>query len=141
MGRLCDARVFEYHTPPSQNLRQRRRRASRVLRVRRSMRNVVQGSRWKVSGSARRDSAEDVVVSVVRVLRSPPAALSPNRLVPRDYRRQRSSRSAAISEKLILSVGIPHLSATNHEHSCAVPQSAFRASRQVRADDGEAFAN
>ena len=50
MGGLRDARVLEHDAAAREDLRQRRRRAGDLLRVRRGLRDVVQGSRRQVPG-------------------------------------------------------------------------------------------
>jgi hypothetical protein len=57
------ARVLEHDAAAREDLRQRRRGAGDLLRVGRGMRNVVQGSRWQVSGAAGGNSPQDLIVA------------------------------------------------------------------------------
>ena len=60
VGRPRHARVLQHHAAARQDLRQRGRRAGDLLRVRRSLRNLVQGPRRQVPGTAGRDAAQDL---------------------------------------------------------------------------------
>ena len=60
MGGLRHARVLEHDAAAREDLRQRRRRAGDLLRVRRGLRDIVQGSRRQVPGPEGRHAAEDL---------------------------------------------------------------------------------
>ena len=60
MGRPRDAGILQHHAAAGENLRERRRGADAVLRIGRSLRNLVQGSRRQIPRPARRDIAEDL---------------------------------------------------------------------------------
>src|SRR5262249_61239681 len=60
MGRLRNARVLQHDATAREDLRQRRRRTSCLLRIRRGLRNLLQRPRRQVPGPTRRDAAEDV---------------------------------------------------------------------------------
>ena len=71
MGGPRHARVLQHHAAAREDLRQRRRRAGDLLRIRRSLRNVVQGPRRQVPGTAGRDAAQDLTApSAARETRS-----------------------------------------------------------------------
>ena len=61
VGRARDAGVLQHHAAAREDLRQRRRGADAVLRVGRSVLDVVQGSRREVPGPDGRDAAEDLI--------------------------------------------------------------------------------
>ena len=88
VGGLRHARVLEHDAAAREDLRQRGRRAGDLLRVRRGVRDVVQGSRRQVPGTAGRHAAEDLTPAVLtwRDRRMPCGRPS--------ARRSRSSRSA-----------------------------------------------
>src|SRR6266699_2368496 len=73
VGRQRDTRVFQHNTAAREDLRQRRRRADVVLRVRRGVLDVLQGPRRQVPGSAGRHAAEDLIG---RQARSAPRTLT-----------------------------------------------------------------
>ena len=57
---LRNAGIFQHDTFAGENLRQRRRGPGDLFRVRRSLRDVLQGPWRQVSGPARRYAAQDV---------------------------------------------------------------------------------
>ena len=71
VGGLRHARVLQHHAAAREDLRQRGRRAGDLLRVRRGLRDLVQGPRRQVPGPAGRHAAQDV--SVIAGNRSRPA--------------------------------------------------------------------
>src|SRR6185436_3849625 len=81
MGRLRDPRVLQHHATTSKDLRQRRRRPGGLLRIRRSLRNLLQRPRRQVPGPTRRDAAEDVMPSTLEQLRF--KQLDPRAVLPR----------------------------------------------------------
>ena len=60
VGRSRDPRVLEHDAAAGQDLRQRGRRADAVPRIRRGLRDVVQGPRWQVSGPDRSYATQDI---------------------------------------------------------------------------------
>jgi deoxycytidine triphosphate deaminase len=67
LGRLCDAGVFQHDPLACEDLRQRRRRPGGLLRIRRSLRNLLQRSRRQIPGPTRCDAAEDVVQDAINI--------------------------------------------------------------------------
>src|SRR5205814_1205156 len=61
MGRPRHARVLQHHAASGAHLRERRRRASDLYRVRRTVRDVVSRPRRQVPGTARRDAPAHLV--------------------------------------------------------------------------------
>ena len=53
---------ISYNTAPSENICKRRCGTDVVLRVRRRVRNLLSGSRWKIPGATRRHIAESLIV-------------------------------------------------------------------------------
>src|SRR6266852_6036891 len=60
MGGARDAGVLQHHAAPGQDLRQRGRGAGHLHRIRRSLRDFLQGPRREIPGAEGRDTAEDL---------------------------------------------------------------------------------
>src|SRR5690242_12807280 len=60
MGRVCNPGILEHHAASRKDICQRRRGSGDLLRIRRSVRNLVQGSGRKIPGPARRHPSEDL---------------------------------------------------------------------------------